>query len=64
MTFSSVLIVLLMAGILAVLVAGVFLMGRGGEANRRYGNRLMFARVWLQGLVLVVLLLLFFMSGK
>lgn len=58
------LIVALMIGVLAVLLAGVFLMGAGGAANTRFGNKLMMARVALQGLALLVLLLLFFIGGK
>jgi hypothetical protein len=35
----------------------------GGELNKKYGNKLMVARVWLQGSVLMVLALLF-VTGK
>lgn len=37
---------------LAALTAGIVLMGKGGDANITYGNRLMRARVILQGLSL------------
>lgn len=62
--FSSSILMLLMAAIVAVLVAGVVLMGIGGKANEKYGNRLMVARVTLQALILALLLLMFAMSGK
>lgn len=48
----------LMLATLAVLVGGIVLMARGGEANRRYGNRIMVARVALQGAAVALLVLL------
>jgi hypothetical protein len=41
-----------MAAVVAVLLIGVFGMARGGEFNKKYGNRLMQARVVLQGIAL------------
>jgi len=55
-------IVALMLATLGVLMAGIVLMGLGGSANARYGNRLMVARVSLQGLVLLLLAFLFLVS--
>jgi len=52
-------LIFLLIALLAVLVGGLVLMGVGGEKNKKYGNRLMVARVWLQGLSLVVLVLIF-----
>ena len=53
-----------MLGLLvAVLVAGVLLMARGGDANRKYGNKLMVARVAIQALI-VLLLGAMFLIGK
>ena len=45
---------------LGVLLTGITSMLRGGEFNRRYGNKLMRARVILQGITLVLLALMFF----
>ena len=42
------LIVLAMLAVLCVLFIGVFAMVRGGEFNRKYGNKLMRLRVILQ----------------
>jgi hypothetical protein len=47
-------------GVLAVGIAGFF---HGGEFNRKYGNKLMQARVALQA-VAVVLLLIILISGS
>lgn len=42
-----------------VLLTGIVSMLRGGEFNRRNGNKLMRARVILQGITLALLVLLF-----
>ncbi len=52
-----------LAAVVAVLVTGIIGMLRGGEFNRKYGNKLMRARVFLQALT-VVLLVLFVMSAQ
>lgn len=54
------LLIILMLSTAGVLVTGIVLMAKGGEANRKYGNKLMVARVALQGaaLAMVVLLLM------
>ena len=43
--------------IFAVLFLGLFSMARGGEFNKKYGNRLMRLRVVMQGAALVLLAL-------
>ena len=58
-TALLVLIVLGLGATLAVLGAGVISMIRGGEFNRRYGNKLMRARVVAQGMTVLLLLLAF-----
>lgn len=52
----------LMGATVLVLVSGILLMARGGEANRKYGNKLMVARVGFQGAALLVLVLLLMMK--
>lgn len=42
-----------MAAVLLSLVLGLVAMVRGGDVNRKYGNRLMQARVVLQGAALL-----------
>lgn len=37
---------------LVSLAAGIIIMGRGGDANVKFGNRFMRARIILQGLAL------------
>ena len=48
----------LMIATVAVLVTGIVLMARGGAANRKYGNKMMVARLALQGACIVVVALL------
>jgi hypothetical protein len=64
MEFGNIILVLLMFSIVAVLVGGVVLMAIGGKANAKYAHTLMVARVSLQGLVLLVLVLMFMMGNK
>ena len=47
---------------LGALVIGLVGMIKGGEFNKKYGNKLMQARVMLQGLALVMLALAYYSS--
>ena len=58
MSVGDYVIVALMLATFGVLISGVVLMGIGGRANARLGNKLMMARVSLQGMVLMMLALL------
>lgn len=46
--------------VLGVMVVGIISMTKGGEFNKKYGNKLMQARVGLQGLALLMLALAYF----
>ena len=48
-----------MAAVLGVLVLGIISMVKGGEFNKKYANKLMQARVMLQGVALAMLVLAF-----
>ena len=37
---------------LAILIVGMVSMSKGGEFNKKYGNKLMRARVYMQGIAL------------
>ncbi|MCF8495055.1 MAG: twin transmembrane helix small protein [Alphaproteobacteria bacterium] len=52
---SSIILGSALLAVAGVLVLGILSMARGGEFNKKYGNRLMQARVILQGLVLALL---------
>ena len=60
-SFLTVLLVLAMLGVLGVLGVGVATMLRGG--NPRMSNKLMQARVVMQGVALLVLALLMMMAA-
>jgi uncharacterized membrane protein len=49
---------------LAVLIAGIFLMGKGGKLNKKYSNKLMIARVSFQFIVIIMLALMYFFVKK
>ncbi|MCC6598297.1 MAG: twin transmembrane helix small protein [Alphaproteobacteria bacterium] len=51
-----------MLALVGVLVLGIASMIRGGEFNKKYGNRLMQARVILQGVALALFALAYFVS--
>lgn len=48
----------LMLATLLVMVGGIFMMARGGEANAKYGNRLMTLRVTLQAATIIAFAIL------
>ncbi len=47
---------------LIVLIAGIIAMLRGGEFNRKYGNKLMRARVATQALAIALLFVLYLIN--
>jgi hypothetical protein len=53
-TLMPILLAGALLAVLGVLFAGLFSMARGGEFNRKHGNRLMRWRVALQGLAIVL----------
>ncbi len=61
--FIFTLILIAMGLTLFSLVAGVVLMAKGGKPNELYGNKLMRARVYLQGFAVALFVLAFFMSN-
>jgi len=52
------LIMIILFAVLLVLIFGVFSMLRGGEFNKRWGNKLMRARVILQAFAVFLIVLL------
>ena len=51
------LIIIALIAVLIVLAIGVIGMLRGGDFNRRYGNKLMRLRVLLQALAIILIIL-------
>lgn len=56
-SFFAILMILAMLAVLASLLVGIFFMARGGEADRRYSNRMMRLRVAFQGLAILLFIL-------
>lgn len=54
------LVPVLLVAVLGVLIVGVLGMVKGGEFNRKYGNKLMRARVILQFMAVMLLLVIMF----
>ncbi len=49
---------------LAVLFAGLFTMARGGEFNRKHGNRLMRLRVLFQAIAIAIFIIVALLAQK
>jgi len=64
MNFTFILVIFFMVATLAVLLTGVILMMKGGKLNQKYSNKLMVARVALQGMALAALALGYFLYKK
>lgn len=62
-TFLFIMLMITMAAVLGVLITGIVIMGKGGELNAKYGNKLMQARVMLQGLALLLFVLCIISRG-
>ncbi|MED6311968.1 MAG: twin transmembrane helix small protein [Pseudomonadota bacterium] len=53
-----------MLATLGVLFFGIFTMARGGDFNRKYSNRIMRARIVLQGLALLLFAAIMVIAGR
>ncbi len=60
----SFLIPILLAAVALVLFIGIFGMMRGGNFNRKYGNRLMQLRVGLQFLAIILIAAAALLAGS
>ena len=56
-------IAVLLGVVLVVLIAGLVVMGIGGKTDRRFSNKLMTARVAVQA-VIVLLIVVIMMAGR
>lgn len=63
-TTFFILMTIAMAAVLGVLILGVLSMAKGGEFNKKYGNKLMQARVYLQGTALILFVLAILTARK
>ncbi len=58
----TVLVVVALVATLAVLLAGVVAMAKGGAFDRKWGNKLMRARVAMQALAVTLMFALFLLN--
>ena len=58
MSISGAIVIILMLATLGVLIAGLVVMVRGGETNKKWANKLMSYRVLLQAATVFALILL------
>jgi ABC-type antimicrobial peptide transport system permease subunit len=56
-TFFFIAMLIAMLAVVLSLVLGLVVMTKGGEINKKYGNKLMQARVTLQGLAIALFIL-------
>ena len=62
---GKVLVIIALAAVLAILLAGLFVMSLGGQISREWSNRLMRYRVLAQAVaILIVLAVLYFSSSQ
>lgn len=62
-TFFFILMLIAMLVTLGILATGIIGMARGGEFNAKYGNKLMRARVALQAVAVLLLLIVLVSSS-
>jgi len=63
-TVFFILMAVAMAGVLATLLVGVVSMAKGGDFNKKYSNKLMQARVYLQGAAIMFFFLALLSTKK
>jgi len=56
--------IIAMLATLGVLFFGIFTMARGGDFNRKHSNRIMRARIVMQGLALLLFAVVMVIAGK
>ena len=61
-SFSAVAVIVSVVALTIVMGLGIFSMIKGGDFNKKYGNKLMQARIVLQGLAVGMLALAYFVS--
>lgn len=59
----AILMIPAMLAVVASLVLGVFAMAKGGETSKKYSNKMMQARIMLQGIALLLFALAMLTRG-
>jgi len=64
MTIMTALVIVALLATVAALVSGIVSMAHGGGFDQRHSHQIMFARVGLQGITLVALLIAFWLAAR
>lgn len=64
MTVMTALVVFALLATVAALVSGIVSMAHGGRFDQRHSHQIMFARVGLQGVTLVALLIALWLAAR
>ena len=64
MTLMTALVVFALLATVAALVTGIVSMAHGGGFDKRHSHQIMFARVGLQGITLLLLLVAFWLAFR
>ena len=64
MTIMTALVIVALVATVAALVSGIVSMAHGGGFDQRHSHQIMFARVGLQGVTLVALLIAFWLAAR
>ena len=64
MTIMTALVIVALVATVAALVSGIVSMAHGGGFDQRHSHQIMFARVGLQGITLVALLIAFWLAVR
>jgi len=64
MTIMTALVIVALLATVAALVSGIVSMAHGGSFDQRHSHQIMFARVGLQAITLVALLIAFWMAAR
>lgn len=62
--FLAPLLILAAVATLGVLFFGIFTMAKGGDFNLKYGNKIMRARIAVQGFALLIFVILMVLAGR
>lgn len=64
MSIMTALVIVALVATVAALVSGIVSMAHGGGFDQRHSHQIMFARVGLQGITLVALLIAFWLAAR
>ena len=61
---GSILVIIALAVVLAILLAGLFVMAMGGEVSKEWSNRLMRYRIIAQAIAVLIVILVIYFSAQ